>query len=61
MLVQVAACGVCHTDLHYIDHGTPTFKTPPLVLGHEISGTIAALGAGVTGWKAGDACCCRRC
>ena len=38
--VKVAACGVCHTDLHYIDHGTPTFKPPPLVLGHEVSGTI---------------------
>ncbi len=42
VLVRVAACGVCHTDLHYIDHGTPTFKKPPLVLGHEIAGTIAS-------------------
>ena len=41
VLVHVAACGVCHTDLHYIDHGTPTFKTPPLVLGHEIAGRLA--------------------
>ncbi|NIP79070.1 MAG: zinc-binding dehydrogenase [Gemmatimonadetes bacterium] len=41
VLVKVAACGVCHTDLHYLDHGTPTFKTPPLVLGHEIAGTLA--------------------
>ena len=41
LLVRVAACGVCHTDLHYIDHGTPTFKQPPLILGHEISGTVA--------------------
>ena len=54
VLVKVAACGLCHTDLHFIDHDTPTFKTPPLVLGHEISGTIAGLGAGVAGWKAGD-------
>jgi 6-hydroxycyclohex-1-ene-1-carbonyl-CoA dehydrogenase len=53
-LVKVAACGVCHTDLHYIDHGTPTFKTPPLILGHEISGTVAALGAGVNGWTPGE-------
>ena len=45
--VKVAACGVCHTDLHYIDHGTPTFKTPPLVLGHEVSGTIDELGSDV--------------
>jgi 6-hydroxycyclohex-1-ene-1-carbonyl-CoA dehydrogenase len=54
ILVRVAACGLCHTDLHYIDHGTPTFKPPPLVLGHEISGTIAGVGAGVTGWTTGD-------
>jgi len=38
VLVKVAACGVCHTDLHYIDHGVPTFKKPPVVLGHEASG-----------------------
>jgi 6-hydroxycyclohex-1-ene-1-carbonyl-CoA dehydrogenase len=54
ILVKVAGCGVCHTDLHFIDHGVPTFKPPPLVLGHEASGTVAALGAGVTQWKAGD-------
>jgi 6-hydroxycyclohex-1-ene-1-carbonyl-CoA dehydrogenase len=54
VLVKVAACGVCHTDLHYIDHGVPTFRKPPLILGHEVSGTIAALGAGVTGLKEGD-------
>jgi alcohol dehydrogenase, propanol-preferring len=41
ILVRVAGCGVCHTDLHYIDHGTPTFKKPPIVLGHEIAGTVA--------------------
>ena len=54
LLVRVAACGVCHTDLHYLDHGTPTFKKPPLILGHEISGTVAGLGAGVSGWREGD-------
>jgi 6-hydroxycyclohex-1-ene-1-carbonyl-CoA dehydrogenase len=42
VLVRIAACGVCHTDLHYLDHGTPTFKKPPLVLGHEIAGTLAS-------------------
>lgn len=42
VLVRVAGCGVCHTDLHYIDHGTPTFKKPPIVLGHEIAGTLAS-------------------
>jgi alcohol dehydrogenase, propanol-preferring len=53
-VVKVAACGLCHTDLHYLDHGVPTFKKPPLILGHEISGTVASLGAGVTGWHEGD-------
>jgi propanol-preferring alcohol dehydrogenase len=54
VLVKVAACGVCHTDLHYIDHGVPTFKKPPLILGHETSGTIAGLGPGVQRWREGD-------
>ena len=54
VLVKVAACGVCHTDLHYLDHGTPTFKKPPIILGHEVSGTIAARGAGVTAFADGD-------
>lgn len=54
VLVRVAACGICHTDLHYLDHGTPTFKAPPLILGHEPSGTVEALGSGVEGLKKGD-------
>lgn len=52
--VRVAACGVCHTDLHYVDHGTPTFKRPPLILGHEISGVVESFGAGVEGWSGGE-------
>lgn len=54
ILVKVAACGVCHTDLHYLDHNVPTFKPPPMILGHEASGTVAGLGTGVTSWKEGD-------
>ncbi len=54
ILVKVAACGICHTDMHYIDHGVPTFKKPPMILGHEPSGTVAGLGAGVSNWKEGD-------
>jgi 6-hydroxycyclohex-1-ene-1-carbonyl-CoA dehydrogenase len=54
VLIRVAGCGLCHTDLHYIDHGVPTFKSPPLVLGHEAAGTIAALGPAVNGRKEGD-------
>jgi 6-hydroxycyclohex-1-ene-1-carbonyl-CoA dehydrogenase len=45
---------VCHTDLHYLDHGTPTFKEPPMILGHEISGTVEAVGEGVAGRSPGD-------
>jgi 6-hydroxycyclohex-1-ene-1-carbonyl-CoA dehydrogenase len=49
VLVKVAGCGLCHTDLHYIDHGVETFKAPPLILGHEAAGTVAALGPGPHG------------
>ncbi|MHC5111219.1 MAG: zinc-binding dehydrogenase [Planctomycetota bacterium] len=54
VLIKVAACGVCHTDLHYIEHGVPTFKKPPIVLGHEASGTVAEIGEGVTGFSTGQ-------
>jgi alcohol dehydrogenase, propanol-preferring len=54
VLVEVAACGVCHSDLHYTDHNVPTFKKPPLILGHEASGRVAALGEGVSAWTEGD-------
>lgn len=47
VLVRVSACGLCHSDLHYLDHGVPTFKAPPLVLGHEVSGTVVRVGSGV--------------
>ena len=53
-LVKVAACGLCHTDLHYLDHGVATAKPPPLVLGHEISGVIEELGEGTTHRRRGD-------
>lgn len=53
ILVRVAACGICHTDLHYLDHGVSTFKSP-VILGHEVSGTIAGLGAGVSQFQEGD-------
>jgi succinate semialdehyde reductase (NADPH) len=45
VLVQVAGCGVCHTDLHVMK-GEVAFPTPA-VLGHEISGTVVELGEGV--------------
>lgn len=54
ILVKVAACGVCHTDLHYLEHGVPTFKKPPIVLGHEASGIVEAAGRRVTNLKKGQ-------
>ena len=42
VLVEVAGCGVCHTDLGYFFDGVPTVQPPPLTLGHEISGTVVA-------------------
>jgi len=53
VLVKVAACGLCRTDLHYL-HGVPTFKKPPIILGHEISGTVEELGAKVENFQKGD-------
>lgn len=53
VLVRTAACGVCATDLHYL-HGTPTFKKPPLILGHEVSGRIEKLGPDVADVAEGD-------
>lgn len=53
-LVKVAACGFCHTDLHYLDHGVPTVKSPPLILGHEIAGVVEELGPGSAARSAGD-------
>ncbi len=47
VLVRVSACGVCHTDLHVIK--SEVAFPVPAVLGHEITGTVEALGAGVRG------------
>jgi 6-hydroxycyclohex-1-ene-1-carbonyl-CoA dehydrogenase len=54
VLVRVSACGVCHTDMHYIDHGVKTFAPPPLILGHEPAGLVEELGPGVTGRTIGE-------
>lgn len=54
VVVEIAGCGLCHTDLHYVDHGVKTFKEPPLVLGHEPAGTVAEIGQGVTDRAVGD-------
>ncbi|MGH4021708.1 MAG: S-(hydroxymethyl)mycothiol dehydrogenase [Pseudonocardiaceae bacterium] len=51
-LVQVQACGVCHTDLHYREGAIK--DEFPFLLGHEAAGTVEAVGAGVTGVAPGD-------
>ncbi len=56
VLVKVAACGVCHTDLHVIK-GEVKFPVP-CVLGHEISGVVEELGPGVNGMTVGDRVVC---
>jgi propanol-preferring alcohol dehydrogenase len=53
ILVQIAACGVCRTDLHVVD-GELEHPKLPIVPGHEIVGRIAALGAGVAGFSIGE-------
>ncbi|MEP6755735.1 MAG: alcohol dehydrogenase catalytic domain-containing protein, partial [Chthonomonadales bacterium] len=50
-LVQLHLCGVCGTDLKKITDG---LVEPPRIFGHEMAGTIVALGDGVTGWHVGD-------
>jgi 6-hydroxycyclohex-1-ene-1-carbonyl-CoA dehydrogenase len=45
VLVQVAGCGVCHTDIGFWKDGVPTKKGPPLTLGHEISGKVIEAGS----------------
>lgn len=54
VLLRVAACGLCHTDLHYLDHGVPTFRKPPIILGHEAAGIVDRIGPGVSGIAHGD-------
>src|SRR3569833_4615776 len=54
ILVRVAACGVCHTDLHAANGDWPVKPRLPFVPGHEGAGTVAAVGAGVTHVREGD-------
>jgi S-(hydroxymethyl)glutathione dehydrogenase/alcohol dehydrogenase len=52
VLIQTAACGLCHSDLHMIDGHLPT--PLPAVLGHEAAGIVQAVGENVTEFKPGD-------
>ncbi len=53
VLLKVHACGVCRTDLHVIDGELPDPKLP-LIIGHQIVGSVVALGEGVTKLRTGD-------
>lgn len=56
MRIRVAAGGICGSDLHYYRHGGfgDVRLREPMILGHEVSGHIAEIGAGVTGFAPGD-------
>ena len=55
VLVEVAYCGICGSDLHIMIEG---WGKPGTVGGHEYTGTVAAVGAGVTQWSPGDSVVC---
>jgi L-iditol 2-dehydrogenase len=53
VLIHVGACGICGSDVHGYD-GTSGRRIPPIVMGHEAAGTVAAVGSGVTRTREGD-------
>ncbi|ANB17773.1 alcohol dehydrogenase AdhP [Dokdonella koreensis] len=54
ILVKIAACGVCHTDLHAAEGDWPVKPAPPFIPGHEGVGHVVAVGAGVRHVREGD-------
>ena len=53
VLIKVEACGICGSDVHGMD-GSTGRRQPPVIMGHEASGIIHQVSAGVHGWKVGD-------
>ena len=53
VLLRVAACGICGSDVHGFD-GSSGRRIPPIIMGHEAAGAIAAVGSAVTAWQPGD-------
>ncbi len=53
VLIQVAACGICGSDVHGYD-GSSGRRIPPIVMGHEAAGVVAEVGFGVRSWQPGD-------
>jgi 6-hydroxycyclohex-1-ene-1-carbonyl-CoA dehydrogenase len=54
VLIEVAGCGVCHTDLGFFYEGVPTRHPFPLTLGHEIAGRVVEAGDGADAWLGAD-------
>ncbi len=50
VVVEVAGCGLCHTDLSFISGNVKTKHEPPLILGHEISGEVVETGDNSKKW-----------
>jgi len=53
LLIQVAACGICGSDVHGYD-GSTGRRIPPIVMGHEAAGIVAAIGSEVSGFTIGN-------
>ncbi|HEV56158.1 MAG TPA: galactitol-1-phosphate 5-dehydrogenase [Phycisphaerales bacterium] len=53
VLVRVAACGICGSDVHGVD-GSTGRRRPPVIMGHEAASTVAAVGDDVSDWHTGD-------
>jgi L-iditol 2-dehydrogenase len=53
VLLKVAACGICGSDVHGMD-GSSGRRQPPLIMGHEAAGVIAGKGSNVSGWSEGE-------
>src|SRR5271166_6111869 len=53
VLIQVSACGICGSDVHGYD-GSTGRRIPPIVMGHEAAGIVAAVGSEVTAVAIGD-------
>jgi L-iditol 2-dehydrogenase len=53
VLVRVAACGICGSDVHGVD-GSTGRRVPPIIMGHEAAGEIVACGESVQGWQVGE-------
>src|SRR5947209_7397414 len=53
VLIRVAACGICGSDVHGMD-GSTGRRLPPLIMGHEAAGVVVSVGANVANFAAGD-------